>query len=572
MRKAHKTLKTPGPTANRRSNKRSASLGRNRRGGVRDLERILRRVSRRRAAGALLAGLLLSAAAMGLSAAALFAADRLTLFPPPLRLACGLAFLAGAGWILYSRVARPAAAEGAPQAAASALEKRLPALDGFVLSAAELRLSPTGRSSAPSESLADRTVGEAVCRLETIPPGTAAPLAPPARLVFAAALPCILWAVAALVFPGDVRAFLARFARPTARIHYPAKTRIVAVDAPSVLPEGGAFTLEITAAGVLPQQAVVRITAQGARRTIYAERAGERYTASLDNVRHDFSFSLALGDAVTEERPVEVVPRPRVSAIATTLVHPPYTRLEPVVIPGGDLNALEGSRAEVDLRFNKPLSAARALFDDGAALTAWLSEDAMSARFGFDITAPAVYRIVLTDEYGFNNQGTPAYTVRTSADAPPEVAVLRPDRDLTVVPQAVIPLEVEAEDDAGIRVMELAYTVESPAAVPREGRVLLAAPRAERSVRVRYDWDLSALGLQPGDSITWRVAVEDNRPGEPQRSTSDARGMLVVSVARKLAELDRFAAGIQANLQGIERKQAQAARNLEAIVNEGGAP
>jgi len=547
------------------------SQGHSRPSGAGDLRAFLRAVARRRLAAAIIEGFAFSTSLVGLAALVLFAADRLTFFPPALRLVLSLGLVAVTGWILFTRVARPALRAACAVGAAAFLEERFGELDGFVLSAAQLRVAPSARSSAPSPSLVDETVAEAARRLGQKTPADAVGLAPPMRRTLAFAAVAVLWAAAFSAFRADVAIFFARFVRPTADIRYPARTRIISIKAPAVLPEGGVFSVEVAAEGFLPQQAAVKIDDGTARRVIYAERLdGGRYAASLASVRRDFVFSVALAGAVSRKRAVRVVPPPRLVGMTCLIEYPAYVELPAVEVPGGDFIALEGSRARAKMHFNKPVKSAAAVFEDGRRIEAVRSGDALAADFQFRVSAPTSYRVLLRDEHGFTNDADSTYNVRVRADAAPMVALTRPDRDLTVVPDAVIPVEGEAGDDSAVHIVTLEYTVERDGGGGEKGRLILdASTGSRRSVKVDYLWDLSTLKLQPGDRLTWRLAAEDDFPGGPNRSESRARRAHVVSVEAKLAELDRLSGRIAGNLRGIERRQRAAAEDLSAVAGRG---
>jgi hypothetical protein len=290
----------------------------------------------------------------------------------------------------------------------------------------------------------------------------------------------------------------------------------------------------------------------------------------LESVREDFRLSARVGDAASEERVVKVVERPGVADITTVVAYPPYTGLQTSTVAGGDVTALEGSRAAAALAFTKPVVSIAVAFENAADVAPQLSEDGMSARIAFDVSDNTSYSITVRDEYGFDNRPPLRFSVTALQDARPSLALARPDRDLTVVPTAVIPLECEANDDFGIRFLRLVYTITRPDAEPREGEVLLAAhaPPAAH-LDVAYSWPLSSLNLSPGDSLSYHLVAEDNRPETPQTAASDERSAVVVTVADKLAELQRMQIGIQANLHALQRRQRE---TRDALAGFAGAP
>ena len=65
------------------------------------------------------------------------------------------------------------------------------------------------------------------------------------------------------------------------------------------------------------------------------------------------------------------------------------------------------------------------------------------------------YRIALNDVDGLSNGGGTEYFIRMLNDRPPDVRILRPAGDKQVSPLEEVEIEARADDDYGVRSLEL---------------------------------------------------------------------------------------------------------------------
>ena len=514
----------------------------------------------------------------------LFAADRLTLLPAPLRALVSAAAIVSGVAFLYARVfvvllRRPGAA-----GAARVLEQSYAGFGGFALSAAELALARETSPGAASPAFVEMTVEEALKRAAGVAPREAASakvLVRPALVGVAAAL---LWLGAALVFPADASAFLARFTDPLGPATYPTRTQIVSVEAPSVLPKDSPFAARVTVKGVVPPEAVLFVKSKGSREEkVYAAGARGRFQFALDRVSASFSFRVEIGDAVSASRFVTVVERPSVVSMAAEVAYPSYTGVGSVTIPGGNVTALAGSNVRIMAAFNKPVKAAEIEFASGQKVPGKFSPDDRRAAdrlaadrravFEFATFESRQYRVVLCDEFAFTNPDSAVYSLTAVPDASPVVTLSRPSRDLSVVPDAAIPIDAAAVDDYGLMRLDVLYSVERAGKVVARGAIPLWQPAASalsasvrsastrsasaRSASGALTWQLAPLGLLPGDELTYQVQAADNVPDAPNVAESAPKVARVVTPADKLKELEQLNRSIQAALQNASRRQEE---------------
>jgi len=537
-----------------------------------ELNHLLKAIAARMAVLGAMSGALVFIATITAAALAVFAADRWTLFPSAMRFVVTAAFIVGAITLLYLRVVVVLLRPPDARAAAKTIERKFPALGDFTLSAAELALVESPKSSAPSEELVGMTVEEAAARSRAIDPKEALPARAIAKHIAAALCGMAVWSLVACIFPEDVGAFFARFANPFATISYPSRTRIVAISAPNILALGAAFKAEAVVAGTLPEEVAFHVKpAGGSERAIYASGAKGRYNLTLEGVREDFDFYVAAGDATSRERFVRVVERPNVASIAADVTYPAYTGMGTLNIASGNIKALVGSSVKLKTAFNKEIVSASLSFADGRTLGGNMADDKRSAEFSFDVADSSSYRIILRDSYGFETEDAPTYQVIPEADAPPAVTLNRPDRNLTAVEDAVVPLAASAADDYGVTAVILHYTITRAGAASMERKVALAEEaQARKNASASSDWRLKDAGVKPGDEVSYYVEALDNLPKTPQASRSEPRTITIVTVSQKLAEIEEMTRQVQLNLATMARKQ-QEARDAIQSAAEGAA-
>jgi hypothetical protein len=167
-----------------------------------------------------------------------------------------------------------------------------------------------------------------------------------------------------------------------------------------------------------------------------------------------------------------------------------------------------------------------------------------------------------------------------TADRSPRVMLTSPGRDLffSTVP-ATLPVSIAAEDDLGVASLRLRFTAVSGSGERftfTEREVPLALSRVNpRAWTATGTWQLSELGLSPGDLVVYRAVATDRRPGSlPVESESYV--IEVVTPGAIAAEgfaaddqRDRYAVSQQMVILKTERLIARrAALPADSIVRE----
>ena len=173
-------------------------------------------------------------------------------------------------------------------------------------------------------------------------------------------------------------------------------------------------------------------------------------------VREPVRYYVVAAGVHSEEYMVDVVDLPRVRNLRLTYHYPRWTQLETETAdPGGDINAVAGTRVEVEVTTDQPLGDAELIVNgetlemttDGTAATGVLEVSESGEYFVSTFFADDPVR--LTDDY----------FIDVIPDSKPEVSVLRPGRDWRASNIEEVSVQVEASDDFGLDRLELHYSV-----------------------------------------------------------------------------------------------------------------
>jgi hypothetical protein len=217
----------------------------------------------------------------------------------------------------------------------------------------------------------------------------------------------------------------------------------------------------------------------------------------------------------TIERAVGVSPLRGSSRIVITLQPPAHTKLPQATLTDPErISAVEGTRLQLRMEGNAAALTVRfgaARLDLRADGTASVADLTLQQSGYLAVESDASARLI---------------PVSVTPDRAPTIKVERPGRDL-LLPSAGagVPVETSATDDFGLQLLALRYTKVSGSGEQFEfveGDLPLTVSRSDaRAWHGRGELPLARLGLEPGDSLVYRVVARDARPGDSGLATSD---------------------------------------------------
>ena len=470
----------------------------------------------------------------------------------PLAVAAALALAAAlVGFVVVPWARRPDLRRFARLA-----ESRLPELRSLLVNALELAPVATGAGRAPggaSRELAAAVLAQAEERARLADLGALAPRAVPRAWGRALAAVAALWAAALLVAPGPMGRSAWALLHPGAA--HAAAVALAVWPGDVTLAPGATLTVGGRVRGADEAPVLVFRSRGGERRERMAPaaagavpesggaaaRGGRAYEAAVAAVSAPGEYFVT---AAGRHSPVyRVTLSGSATPVAFEITHryPAYTRLpaETQAATRADLVALRGTRATVALDLDR--SADAVTWTLGSAWRAdgprrWVAETTVLRDGPYEIEVRAAGR---AERFAFRTEAV--------ADRPPLLSVALPAGDLDLPAGQRVDVAVAASDDFGLTDLTLVYEREDGPG----GRVPLAAwPDEPRDAAARAAWDVSPLGLLPGQSAAFVLEVRDNDRVSGPKTTRSARFVVRFPTLSEVYE-------------GLEEKQASAAERME---------
>lgn len=326
-------------------------------------------------------------------------------------------------------------------------------------------------------------------------------------------------------------------------------------------PRGEPLRIEARLRGDVPTEPVLTwqpvdpaLGDQRTRRVSMTRVGSSRLFADLGIVRSDLQLRLRGNDAQTRPLTVRVVDRPALTSIAVRIESPSYTGLEPRVIEGEtSLEVLTGTKLTVDISANKALS--EAIFTDGRDFRQRAAAiDASRYRLRLHEVTSGSYWFTLRDTTGLENIRPIRFQLRVLDDQTPIVQLEAPRVGEFCTPQARLDLELRAEDDYGLRALDLTYLVDDqPPTVLTPDAAEVREAVTPRQLQREQVVDLSTLDLAPGSSLRLVARATDIDPAE-------ANVGLSASIALRVLSRDEF-------LNEIARRETRLRREFEQLVS-----
>jgi hypothetical protein len=294
----------------------------------------------------------------------------------------------------------------------------------------------------------------------------------------------------------------------------------------------GDVAIEIRIQGVRPETLTILSSVQGRRTTdtIPVEDGVEVVTYTLRDVQQTTLYAVRGNDYTTPYYRIEVPSAPQLTLMKVALTFPEYTGLgeRKFEKAGGDLEALQGSRARVVFVFDQPADEASLLLERIAlpktvaplrtetqrqALTA-LSPTEFEGTLSFqDVTG---YRLE-TVQQNRTPQLTPNYTLRVQVDQEPKLELVGLERQMEVQVDSKLPLQLSASDDFGLE--KVGLFVRRPAAEPKAGDdiegwqpIEVWNSKREVSFRKEYALTVEALKASEGEKLEIALRAGDTDP------------------------------------------------------------
>ncbi|SIO32490.1 hypothetical protein SAMN05444166_3793 [Singulisphaera sp. GP187] len=502
------------------------------------IRRLLGQLDRRLRAGAVFRGLGITAFVAALGAALGMTADFMLVLPLAVRWGIWGGWLVAVGFLFVSRVVGPLVRKADHLELAAIAERAEPSL-GERLSAVVGLLGRSGRLNGSPELVA-ALAGSASAYAGVMDPSRLVALRGSTRRLALGGLMLALVVAPGLIWPDPFAALARRFVAPWADLDRVGRYVL------TVAPGDGSAALGadlVVSAQVHPRygqdpasaSAWLEWTDEGKgkrtpRRVAMPETLGSRspvgtraFSVTLPRLAGSLRYRIVSGSAVSRTFRIKAIEPPAVVAVEARVEPPAYTGLPPALARDpGRIEAWEGSRILLGISASRPVRAVEVGWPKRLKpVAAVLGPDRKRALATLIAEESGPYTLALRDEEDLAGSVEPLRRLVVRADAPPVVAVPAGPAPMTEASAGdTLRLAVAARDDVAVASVELHYAIQrggaEPTAVAEGGGPGCVAAAVKglgtRSARGEASLSFGPLGLRPGDTLSYRVRVADNRP------------------------------------------------------------
>jgi hypothetical protein len=232
--------------------------------------------------------------------------------------------------------------------------------------------------------------------------------------------------------------------------------------------------------------------------------AGATYQFVFAGLPENVEYYVTAGPMVSLHYRVRVVDLASVKEIRVTYHYPAWTGMKPATAEhSGDLRAIEGTDAAIELEMDRPLKDGQLMLGDGRKIQ--LTKGAGNKYHGsIYLEKDGVYHVADTDA-GQQVRLSEDYFIATDNALPPEVAIDRPGVDYRASPIEEVTVGVRASDQFALHDVHLEYSVNGG---PNRDVSLLNSPGA-KNVDGSYTLPLEDFKLAPGDLVSLYATAKD---------------------------------------------------------------
>src|ERR1035441_2062023 len=283
------------------------------------------------------------------------------------------------------------------------------------------------------------------------------------------------------------------------------------------------------------------------------EPGGAAYQFLIAGVPENLEYYVEAGGVKSGTYKLTVVDLPGVKKIRVTYHYPSWLGLkDEVEDPGGDLRAVEGTRADVAIITDRPLANGILMMDDGSRLTLSKGADGV-VMATVPILKDGQFHIAAL-EGGEDVRLSEDYFIEAQRDKPPEIKMTRPGRDFKASPIEEVTVQVEASDDFGLKNVELHYSVNG---APEK---TVAMPAGGKTATGTSTIALEDFKVEPGDVVSMYAVAKDAR----SKTSTDIYFIEVQPFERNYTQSQQ--AGGEGGGGGGEEDQNQISKRQKEII------
>lgn len=290
------------------------------------------------------------------------------------------------------------------------------------------------------------------------------------------------------------------------------------------VPRGSAQQVTARLTGFQSTDVALMVKAEGesdyTRLALLATGDANMFEGMLFNVKKPIDYYIESDDVRSATYHMKVIELPAVEKLELEYVFPAYTGLPPQKVDStGDVAALRGTEVRVRITPTMPTTSGRLQVEPSGSPELAAQPDG-TLTGSFQITQSGFYHVELDSSHGDHVAASPKYTVDMIADQPPTVRFDKPRRDISASPVEEVELAARADDDFGVKQLDLVYSVNGGP----DKTVSLYGNGAKPLLEVTgtHTIYLEELAVKPGDFVSYYAKAYDNDTvSGPKSASSD---------------------------------------------------
>jgi hypothetical protein len=268
-------------------------------------------------------------------------------------------------------------------------------------------------------------------------------------------------------------------------------------------------------------------------RSLPVEENGRAGWTVKGEVESEHRMHFEFGRRRSDEVVLVFADRPILENMQTELVYPAYTRILPRNLEGVQerIFALAGTRITLGFTFSKELVSAVLTWDDGTELP--LEVVGRFASVSLIHRRPRRATLQVEDVHGFSLEYPLDIDFEVQEDEKPQVYLPRSlEAETPTLAQGLklFGFGARLKDDFGVEKCILKWqkaTVNDPSNVTRRGEIERTVTPPRRNVMISFQKMFKHLAARPGDRVSFKLEVYDNRHPEAQVAVSPTRALFV---------------------------------------------
>jgi len=266
---------------------------------------------------------------------------------------------------------------------------------------------------------------------------------------------------------------------------------------------------------------------------------------TFNNLDFSFDYFIETPFAISDTFKISVFENPIIKNFSVKYGFPAYTGMESEYEEesNGHIKAISGTKINLQIEANNPIETATMFFSNGDFQ---VMDRIGKATFGtiFTLKKNGSYNIDLID-FLKNKSKKISKSITVIPDKTPEIKIVKPGKDTLITQNMLLPLEIFAADDFGLKDLTLHYYIN----YETETVVDIQKTINGNVLNLDYVFDLNDIFLIPGDNITYWLEIFDNSP-QKQKATSrkyNARFPSIEEIYREIEEDEELKAELMEN-------------------------